>query len=75
MEPRAVPRRTGLTMRLKSSFVSQRFSTFFTSSVRVFSSSRLRRISATPKTPTATETKLMPLYSSKNPKVKRGWPL
>ena len=59
----------------ESSRVSHRFLTVLISTERVSSSSRLRRISATPNMPTATETKLMPEYSSRAPKVKRGVPV
>jgi hypothetical protein len=48
-------------MRLKSSRVGQRPETTFVISLRVFSSSRFFRISATPNIPTATGTKLIPL--------------
>ena len=60
MEPRPVPRSTGMVMRRKSSRVSQRFDTRLTITSRPRSFSRFRRISETPKMPTATETKLMP---------------
>ncbi len=73
-EPIAVPRRTGATMRRKSSRVGQRLVTFDISTVRVFSPSRLRRISAMPKTPTATATKFNPSAYSRMPSVKRGVP-
>ncbi|MCY1545941.1 hypothetical protein D9M68_819110 [compost metagenome] len=74
-EPRAVPRSTGMVMRLRSSRVSQRFLTVLTPTSRPRSFSRLRRISAMPKMPTATATKLSPPNNSRMPKVKRGVPV
>jgi hypothetical protein len=70
-----VPRRTGIEILRKSSLLSQRFSTFLTITLRVTSVSRLRRISAMPKSPTASETNCRPWKSSGTPKVNRGVPV
>ena len=73
-EPMAVPRRIGAVMRRKSSRVGNRPLTFLISTARSCSFSRLRRISATPNTPTATATKFSPSAYSRMPSVKRGVP-
>ena len=62
-------------IRRQSSRVGQRFFTLLTTAGRVCSFSRLRRISATPNMPTATDTKSMPPYSSRWPNTKRGVPV
>ncbi|MNT15574.1 hypothetical protein D3C72_1506360 [compost metagenome] len=74
-EPMAVPRSTGPTIFLKSSRVGISPLTLAISTERVRSFSRLRRISAIPKTPTATATKFRPSAYSRMPRVKRGVPL
>jgi hypothetical protein len=58
--PRPVPRRIGATIRRRSSFVGHRLRTLLITAARVSSFSRLRSISATPKRPTATDTKSIP---------------
>ena len=59
-EPSAVPRRTGIRMRRKSSLLSQRPSTFLVTIVAECRDSRLRMISARPNRPTASDTKSRP---------------
>ena len=58
-----------------SSRVSHRFLTVLIDDGARRSPSRLRRISAMPKMPTATDTKLIPENNSRAPKVKRGVPV
>jgi hypothetical protein len=59
-DPMPVPRSTGPAIRRRSARDGITFRTFSTMTVRPRSSSRLRRISATPNMPTATDTKLIP---------------
>ncbi|MHC2483065.1 hypothetical protein ACVIKP_004856 [Rhizobium leguminosarum] len=74
-EPIAVPRMTGAIISLNSWRDGKRPDTLAISTVRVDSPSRLRRISATPKTPTASATKFSPSAYSRIPSVKRGVPV